>query len=373
MNWLRRSLGGKLLISYLAVILVGMVTLAVVAESAMPTAFNRHMLGMQQMMAGSQMGMQAMTDDLFTNFRTAFTEALLWAAFFATASAVIVSIFVSRRVVTPVRHMMQASRHIAGGHYSERVPAASGDELGQLARSFNQMAAALEQTETLRRDLIGNVAHELRTPLTTIKGYMEGLLDGVLPPEADTFQMVYREADRLQRLVSDLQELSRVEAGAFELRRLPLPVVGLIEQTVARLRPQFEEKGVALRLNLPPDLPPVLADEDRLGQVLLNLVGNALQYTPGGGAVTILAQPQGTTVHILIKDNGVGLAAEHLPHLFDRFYRVDKSRSRAGGGSGIGLTIAKHLVEAHGGQIWVDSQGEGQGSTFGVSLPAAEL
>lgn len=367
MNWLRRSLGWKLLISYLVVIAVGIVTLALAAESVIPTAFNRHMAGMQMMM-GRQMGM-TMADDLFANFRTAFTEALLWATALATVSAVVVSIFVARRVVTPVRHMMRASRHIAGGHYDERVPETSRDELGQLAHTFNQMAAALEQTETMRRELIGNVAHELRTPLTNIKGYMEGLMDGVLPPEPETYQLVYREADRLQRLVSDLQELSRVEAGAFELNLSSVPVVGLIEQTVARLRPQFEEKGVTLQINVPSQLPPVQADEDRIGQVLLNLVGNALQYTPRGGVVTITAKPHGREIYILIQDSGLGISAEHLPHLFDRFYRIDKSRSRAGGGSGIGLTIARHLVEAHGGQIWATSAGPEQGSTFGFSLP----
>ena len=369
MNWLRSSLGRKLFISYLVVIMVGIMTLALAAESVIPTAFNRHMAGMQMMMGG-QMGMQTMADDLFTNFRTAFTEALLWAAGLATVSAVVVSVFVARRVVTPVRYMMRASRYIADGHYAERVPETSFDELGQLARSFNQMAAALEQTETMRRELIGNVAHELRTPLTNIKGYMEGLMDGVLSPEPVTYQLVYREADRLQRLVSDLQELSRVEAGAFELHLTRASIAALIEQTAARLRPQFEEKGVRLQIKVSPELPPVQVDEDRIGQVLLNLVGNALQYTPGGGEVTIAAKPHEQEIHILVQDSGIGIPAEHLPHLFDRFYRVDKSRSRAGGGSGIGLTIARHLVEAHGGQIWVTSAGWERGSTFGFSLPA---
>lgn len=366
MTGLRSSLGWKLLVSYLIVVMVGIVTLALVAESAVPAAFNRHMAGMQLMM-GRQMGM-SMADDLFNNFRTAFTEALIWATGLATVSAVIVSIFVARRVVTPVRYMMRASRHIADGHYAERVPETDADELGQLARSFNQMAAALEQTETRRRELIGNVAHELRTPLTSIKGYMEGLIDGVLPPEPATFQLVHREADRLQRLVSDLQELSQVEAGTFKLNLTRASVQALIDQTAARLRPQFEEKGVKLQISVPADLPPVRVDEDRMGQVLLNLVGNALQYTTAGGMVTILAKPHGREVHLLVQDSGIGIPAEHLPHLFDRFYRVDKSRSRAGGGSGIGLTIAKHLIEAHGGRVWAESQGAGQGSRFGFSL-----
>ena len=378
--------------SYLIVIFVGLATLALAAESVAPTAFDRHMLGMRQMMVQGQMGqgqmrlgpgLQLLEEDLLSNFQAALTEALLYAGGAALVAAITVSIFVSRRVVNPIHQMMQASRYIAAGHYRERVKVGSEDELGQLGRSFNQMAATLEQTEAMRRDLIGNVTHELRTPLASIKGYMEGLIDGVLPAEPDTYQQVYLEADRLQRLVNDLQELSRVEAGIFELNCRPLNVVDLIRQTANRLSPQFEEKGVALHLELPANLPAVQADEDRLSQILLNLVGNALQYTPGGGTVTITAgmplphqiPAEHPTIEnqllVTIQDSGIGIAPEHLPHLFTRFYRVDKSRSRAGGGSGIGLTITRHLVEAHGGHIWAESTGNGQGSTFSFTLPMA--
>ena len=379
MKWLndllrhiRARLVWKLMASYLIVIIVGVVTLALTAEFVIPTAFNRHMVGMSQMMMG-QMGMgmslREMEADLFTNFQAAVNEALVVAALAALVTAVVVSVFVSRRVVNPIRQMMQASQHIAGGHYNERVYVSSDDELGQLARSFNQMATSLEQTEAMRRDLIANVAHELRTPLTTIKGYMEGLLDGVLPPELGTYQQVYREADRLQRLVNDVQERARVESVAYQLNRQPIKIAELIQHTATRLQPQFNEKGVTLKLNLPPNLPTILADEDRISQVLLNLVGNALQYTPAGGAVIITSESHTSELHIIIRDTGLGIPAEHLPHLFTRFYRVDKSRSRVGGGSGIGLTIVKHLIEAHDGRIWAESQGAGQGSTFGFSLP----
>ncbi len=367
----RMRLVWKLMISYLIVIVVGLSTMALAAESVAPTSFERHMVGMRMMMGQMQpgMGIQQLEADLFTNYRAAVTEALLLAAIVALISAIAVSIYVSQRVVTPIRQMMQASHHIAEGHYRERVEVTSQDELGQLAHSFNQMAFTLEQTETMRRDLIANVAHELRTPLSSIKGYMEGLIDGVLPGQPDTYQQVYYEADRLQRLVNDLQELSRVEAGTFELNRQAVTITELIGQTVARLRPQFEEKDVALNLNMPDRLPPVWADEDRLSQVLLNLIGNALQYTPPSGVVTITSRVDTTQLVVTVTDTGLGIAPEHLPHLFTRFYRVDKSRSRAGGGSGIGLTIAKHLVEAHGGTIRAESEGEGNGSKFGFSLP----
>jgi signal transduction histidine kinase len=182
---------------------------------------------------------------------------------------------------------------------------------------------------------------------------------------------IHRETERLERLVADLLELSRVEAGAFELNRRRIHVKELISTTVDRLGRQFEEKGVRLEIDLPEALPAVLVDEDRIGQVLLNLLGNALQYTPTGRAVRLEARSLERQVEIQIRDHGIGIASEHLPNLFTRFYRVDRSRSRAGGGSGIGLTIAKHLVEAHGGRIWADSPGPGRGSTFGFTLPVA--
>ena len=225
----------------------------------------------------------------------------------------------------------------------------------------------------MRRRLIGDVSHELRTPLTAIKGSMEGLMDGVLPATQETYQQIHAEADRLNRLVDDLQELSRVEAHAYELDIRPVDVSALVQTVTKRLAPQAESKRISLDLDLAPDLPRVLADEDRAVQVLTNLTGNALQYTPEDGRMTIAAERMNNEVQISVRDTGIGIPPEHLPHIFDRFYRADKSRSRrAGGGSGIGLTIARALVEAHGGRIWVESAGEGQGSTFTFTLPIAK-
>lgn len=366
-----RRLGLKLFFSYLMVIAVGVVVLAVAAEFSVPGAFDRHLAAMQQMMSSSMM----MGGDLFANFRLAVREALFLAASAALLAAILVSAFVTRQVVTPIQQMTAASQRIAQGHYDERVAVAGRpedfDELDELAVSFNRMATELEQTETMRRQLIADVSHELRTPLTTIKGTAEALIDGVLPPEAETYQRLYREAARLQRLVEDLQELSRVEAQAYELHRRPLRLGSTIAATVERLERQFEEKNVALRVTAAPDLPPVLADEMRIEQVLLNLLGNALQYTPRGGRVHVTAHVEDGYVVTRIADSGIGIAVEHLPHLFTRFYRVDKSRSRAGGGSGIGLTIARSLVEAHGGTIRAESGGPGQGSVFTFTLPVA--
>jgi two-component system sensor histidine kinase BaeS len=231
------------------------------------------------------------------------------------------------------------------------------------------MANRLEKNESMRKRLIGDVSHELRTPLTAIKGYMEGLEDGVLQATPETYQLVYNEADRMQRLVNDLQELSRVESGAYVLDLAPVPVKLLIDNVTSHLKHQFDEKGINLETRLPDDLPPIQVDKDRITQVLTNLVGNALQYTPTGGAVTISARTTDKEVEIAVKDTGIGIAPQHLHHIFERFYRADKSRARAGGGSGIGLTIAQALVNTHNGRIWVESSGEGQGSTFFFTLP----
>ena len=371
---IRRRLSWKLFLSYLAVILIGTVVVASAVEFAVPTAFERHLRAMTSMMGPSSGQLEA---DLFASFDNAVTEAVALATLVAFVAAFILSLFISRRVVVPVQEMMAASQRIADGHYDERVGVPGSarpedlDELGLLAQSFNQMAASLEQSETMRLELIGNVTHELRTPLSSIQGYMEGLIDGVLPAEAETFQQVHREAGRLQRLVQDLQELSRVEGGVFDLNLQPTPVSRLVDTVTARLGRQFEDKGVVLETEIGPDLPPVQADEGRIGQVLLNLVGNALQYTPPGGRVCIRARSQGKAVLLAVEDTGIGIAPDHLPHVFERFYRADRSRSRAGGGSGIGLTIAQHLVEAHGGQIRAASEGIGRGSVFSFTLPAA--
>lgn len=372
----RRRLGWKIFLSYLIVVGVGVVVLAMAAELAVPTSFDRHLAGMESMMG--EAGMSAGGEmSLFANFQAAVSEALFLAAAAALLAAVVLSLLVSRRVVDPVRGMMAASHRMAEGNYGERVglrgsPAPEEmDELDQLAVSFNQMAARLERTEVMRRELIGDVAHELRTPLSAIRGWLEGLLDGVLPADEANLLRIHQEASRLQRLVDDLQELSRVEAGAFELKVRPISPANLVKHAVDRLGRQFEEKGVKLVVGLPSDLPLVLADEDRIGQVLSNLLGNALQYTPARRAVEVGACRQDDRVVFEIRDEGIGIPAEHLSHLFTRFYRVDRSRARPGGGSGIGLTIAKHLVEAHNGRIWAESPGPGQGSTFHFTLPVA--
>ncbi len=342
-----------------------------------PAAFERHLVSMNEIMISGNIAgdNEQMVSDLFLQYKKAVFEAMTYATLAALVGAVLASFLISRQVVTPTLQMMILSKRIAEGEYEERLSLPGGqqtnqiDELGRLALSFNQMADKLEKTETMRRELIGDVTHELRTPLTAVKGYLEGLTDGVLPADPETYQQIHSEIDRLQRLVNDLQELSRVEAGAFQLMLTPVSPASLIERIQNTLGRQFEEKNIQLEINMEPNLPKIKVDKDRIIQVLTNLVGNALQYTPSGGKVTIFVRREPSDLLFSVMDSGIGISADQIPLIFNRFYRTDKSRTRTSGGSGIGLTIAKALVKAHGGKIWAESMGEGQGSTFSFLIP----
>lgn len=394
MKNINRRIGAKLFFSYLAVILVGAGVLLIAVMFTAPGAYSRHM-GMNinpmmedgtrvpGMMGGMAQGPGRGPVDNnragFNNFQASMLEALSYAFIAAIIAAVSVSLIFSRQIIAPLRAIMGVSQRIADGRYGERVTVRGSDELAQLGERFNRMAERLEQTESMRRQLIGDVSHELRTPLTAIGGYMEGLLDGVLPASNETFEQVRMEASRLSRLVDDLQELSRVESGAIRLDVHPFNLLEVIETTAKRLMRQYAEKKVSIKgwaqtdNNTQKSLPAVLADGDRITQVLTNLLANALTYTPSGGEVLIMTEKHPGEVQVSIKDNGIGIPSDYINHVFDRFYRVDKSRSRAqGGGSGIGLTIAKAIVEAHGGRIWVESKGLNQGSTFAFTLPIAK-
>ncbi|HOQ97895.1 MAG TPA: ATP-binding protein [Anaerolineae bacterium] len=361
---LRRQLAWKLFLSYLLVAAAGALVLAGTAglHALLRTQVAR--------LAGAGGANLPWLDDLLQAMADARLAAALAAAA-AVGASLAASAFTASRIVGPIRTMMRASQAVAAGDYAQRVAVAGDDELAALAHAFNRMAEALQRAEARRLELVGNVAHELRTPLAGVKATAEGLVDGVLPAAPETYLNVQREAARLERLVCDLEELSRVESGAMALDVQPVALPGLVCAAAARLALQYADKGVTLQVDVPDRLPPVRADSGRLLQVLTNLLGNALQYTPEGGAVTLSARLAGSAVSIAVADSGIGIAPEHLPHLFERFYRVDKSRSRAGGGSGIGLTIARHLVEAHGGRIEAASAGPGLGSTFTFTLPLA--
>jgi len=382
MIWWRLTLRIKLLTTYLLVVGIGLAASFAVIELLAPRFFVTSMAAMMGPGAPAGMGgpggVMGGTPQADATLRAAFlaavTQAIGVGAGLAALAAVLASLVVTHLIARPIRQIAAATRRIAAGHYLERVDLAqlnADDDLGQLGQSFNAMAGALAATEQRRVALLGDVAHELRTPISTLEGYLEGLLDGVIAPEPATWALLLDEAGRLHRLVNDLQELSRAEARQLSLALVALDPAQLAQTALDRLRPAFAEVGLQLTLHLPAGLPCVRADEDRVVQVLTNLLINALRYTapPGPVALTLERAAGGRAILFQVTDTGIGLAPEHLPHVFERFYRVDKSRSRAAGGSGIGLSIAQALVAAMGGRLWVASPGPGQGSTFSFTLP----
>ena len=376
MRWrisFKASLSGKFLLSYLLIALVGVATLLAVTFALAPTLFQAQLVPILQAHPAALTTTEA-SQRILGAFLGTLLSALAVAAIVATVTSLATSLFVARRITIPLRHMTQVSERISAGHYAERIevaPVHTTDELGQLASSINALAVALEQTERRRLEVIGNVAHELRTPIATLEGYLEGLLDGVIEPTPRTWAMLHTEAGRLRRLVDDLQEVSRAEARQIPLSLQPVAPQRLVQNALEPLEGQFAEKGLELQIHLPENLPPVMADPARAVQILTNLLVNALRYTPAPGRVEVAVSREEDMVAFRVSDTGVGLSPEQLAHIFERFYRVDKSRSRAFGGSGIGLTIAQSLAQAMGGEIRGESAGPGQGSSFTLTLPQA--
>ena len=359
----------KILLAFIAVAVFSTFILAAVMNVSIESTYEKH-IGEQFANEGQQQGSQGAKrgSTLYENFKAAVNESLVFSIAAAFVIAGISSFLISRQITKPLRSITRASREIAKGNFDQRVNVRTSkgrDELVQLGNSFNQMAKQLEKNDKMRRQLVGDISHELRTPLTAIKGSMEGLIDGVLVSDESTYQQIYQEADRLQRLVEDLQELNRVEGNAFNIEKKKLIIVDLIQDAFVPLSPSFNKKGVQISFQIEKKLPTIMADHDRVLQIIQNLLGNALQFTSQNGSIEISPKKMGHISTFLIKDDGEGIEASHLPHIFERFYRADRSRSRQnGGGSGIGLTIAKSLVEAHGGKIWATSKGKGKGSTF---------
>jgi len=360
------SLSARLIASHLAAVLVGVLTVAVTAGPLTERFFTAHVAGMG--MSDGMMGAgRSMMAELEAGLQSSFRSALVVALMASAVTAVAASVFAARRIVRPVNRMSAAARRLARGDYRVRVPVPDERELATLAGDVNTLAETLERTEERRLRLINEIAHELRTPLTTIEGYMEGLLDGVFQPSDEIFGATAREAARLKRLAADLSDLSRAEEGALGLRRDRLDLAALAWEVAERLRPLFVEKDIALVLDADTELP-VLGDRDRLTQVLVNVVGNAITYTPPGGRVTIEARRVRNLATVAVVDTGKGIAAEDLDRVFDRFHRVDPTLP---GGTGVGLTVARSLVRRHGGDITASSEGPGTGSRFVVSLPLA--
>jgi signal transduction histidine kinase len=303
-----------------------------------------------------------------------FVRSVWWQLLLAGAVAAIIALALARLLALgmtqPLRDMAQAARRMARGDYDQRVQVRSRDEVGQLAEAFNRMAGEMEGLERLRRDLVANVSHELKTPISSLRAHLENLLDGVEEPNPALLSVMLQQSERLSRLIDQLLDLSRLESGDVPLDLEPVKLAPLVERVLTEIeiaRPDRAET-VHVKNEVPTDLPPVEADRERIHQVLFNLLDNAFRFTPAGGAVTVSAVRDNGSCEISVQDTGPGIPAVHLPLVFERFYRVDTSRSREDGGTGIGLAIARSVVEAHGGRIWAESE-QGHGSRFRFLLP----
>ena len=294
--------------------------------------------------------------------------ALLIAAGVMVAIALALGALLARVITRPVRELTTAAGRIAAGDLQQQVPVRSRDELGVLAAQFNHMCADLARATQLRRQMTADVAHDLRTPLTVISGYMEALRDEVLKPTPERFATMYEEMQLLSRLVDDLHTLSLADAGELRLDRRTIAPQLLLGRVADALQHEAQQRDVTLHVRVDERIPDICVDVDHMIRALSNLVSNALHYTPPGGQVTLLARTAPAHAQLIVADTGAGIAPEHLPFIFERSYRADASRQQATGGSGLGLAIVKSLVDAHGGQVKVEST-LGQGASFTISLP----
>lgn len=346
--------------------LTGALSAWVVALLVGPPLFHEHL---QRASAAHEADQTAHAEEAFASATAISLSVALMVAVLAAALA---SWYATRRVVRPVSRVAQAASDIAAGSYDARVaPPGLGPEFDAMADAFNQMAGRLSSVETTRRRLLSDLAHEMRTPLATVEAYLEGIEDGVTPADGSTWAVLREQTHRLSRLADDISAVSRAEEHQLSLSRRRLHPAELVVDASQAASARFASKGVTLTSDIGAMLPDIDGDPDRLGQVLGNLLDNALRLTPAGGRVALRAVPAGDGVSIEVSDTGVGIASEHLDHVFERFYRVDTARDRAHGGSGIGLAISRALVHAHGGRIGAQSAGPGLGATFQVWLPAA--
>ena len=303
---------------------------------------------------------------------SALNRSLLWAGLGGGLGGIALVTLVSGRVLDPVRKLRFAARDLGQGDLSQRVSAPGHGEIGELGRTFNTMAEGLERAEQQRRNLMADVAHELRTPLSNIQGYLEAVRDGMVEPNEETIDTITGQVALLSHLVEDLRVLALAEAGSLSLDLQPDSLEEVLRATVESFGPRAHAKGVELHFEVPEGLRTVVMDRARIAQATSNLVENAIFHTPEGGRVSLTARAAGAHIEVSVQDTGPGIASDELPFVFDRFYRVDPSRSRATGGAGLGLTIAKQLVEAHGGTIRAEST-PGAGSRFIFELPVSQV
>jgi signal transduction histidine kinase len=304
-------------------------------------------------------------------FLTNVREGIWISAAVATAVALLLGVLLARAVTRPVRELTAATRAVAEGELGHQVPVRSQDDLGELARSFNRMSADLARSNKLRRQMTADIAHDLRTPLSILLGYTEALNDAKLPGTPEMYAAMHGEAQHLQRLIDDLRILSLADAGELPLADVQIAPRALLERIASAYRVRTEQAQIDLRVTAAPDLPPFGVDPDRMAQVLRNLVDNALRHTPPGGQITLAAEQDDRSVRLCVRDSGAGIAPEDLPYVFERFYRGDAARPQKDGASGLGLAIARSLVQAHGGSISVESVLD-EGTSFTITIPVLD-
>lgn len=361
----RRRLQWRLFLGQLLVILAGTATLGVVAFLVAPPIFHDHV----------RRAVGPVSDVVAGHLDAALSETLVLALLLGIGAAAVaaagVSWLLASRIARPVEELSRTADQLASGHLDARadVPVAD-DELTDLTRAFNGMADALEHTEQTRRRLLADLAHELRTPLATLEAYHEGLADGVVDPDPATVGVLADATGRLRRLVEDVATVSLAEEGGASLDLQPHDLRGIATSAIDAARPAAGRAGITLVPRTAATPVVAAVDQDRLGQVLGNLLANALEHTGEGGTITVEVERAGPRARIVVTDDGDGIAPEHLPHVFERFYRADPARRR-GSGSGVGLTISRAIVAGHGGELTATSDGQGHGAAFTIDLPAA--
>lgn len=363
-------LASRLFFSHLLVMMVGVSSLVIIGKLSSRPLFVWHL----QKLEGRGIILHYTRTDLLDGFQIAWNRSTFWSVIAGGTAAGVLSYWVSQRIVQPLTQMKQVTQKFAEGKLDERLPPSEIPEINQLANSFNRMAVSLEDVEKRRRELVSDLTHELRTPLTVVRGYLEELATERLEATPAVYQQLAKETRRLERLINDLQELSKAEAGYLPIKIETVNLRPLLESLVQKFADQLLEDGPVLQLECPNQLPNVLADLDRVEQVLVNLLGNAVTYTQTGSITVRVGQESADSsvprLSIAVIDTGVGIAPQDLPHVFERFWRAEKSRNQHNGGTGIGLAVSKRLVELQGGEIKVESQ-VGVGSTFRFYLPLA--
>ncbi len=359
----------RLVVSHVAVALVGGVVTALLARLLAPALY-AEMQRRAGRMAGR--GMEAANAAMRQQWGDSVDQALLVGSLVGVLVAGVIGVLIARRFLVPIRQVSHATRSLARGDYAVAVPVPSDRELAQLATDVQTLGSTLAETEQRRVRLLGEVAHELRTPLTVIDGYVEGMMDGVLPVTPEALGHVSEEVRRLRRLSDDLSALSRAQEGRLALAPRLLDLRETVRTAAERLRPQAEDAGLTLAVTVADAEVRANADPDRVAQVVTNLIGNAIRATPPGGRVDVAVRGEGPDAVVTVADTGEGLAAADLERVFERFYRVPGRREDGHDtGSGIGLTIARQIMRAQGGDLVAVSRGPGAGATFVGSLPRA--